>query len=235
MWGIQPGSANARRDVVNSSVFTPAAIAGLQAWFKADTLALNNDDPVTTWLDNSVNGRNATQATAGFKPLYKTNQQNGLPGVLFDGTDDYLATVAFTLNQPLTIFAVLKLPTAVISDYIWDGSANNACALFQSTAGSGRMFAGTNGPTIALGTTNFRLLTCRYNGAASIFALDGAVDVTGDVGATNMGQISLGVRGNKAGAWTNVIFCEFLVYNAVLSGADEARVKTYLNAKYVLF
>lgn len=64
-------------------------------WLKADAITgLADSDPVATWPDSSGNGYNATQGTAGDRPLYKTGIINGRPAVLFDGTSDYLATTA---------------------------------------------------------------------------------------------------------------------------------------------
>src|SRR5580765_7415799 len=41
---------------------------------------LADGDPVTTWLDSSVNGNNATQ-TGALRPTFKTNILNGKPVV----------------------------------------------------------------------------------------------------------------------------------------------------------
>lgn len=71
---------------VDAMVVTPAP----RAWWKADSLALANNDPVGTWNDVSGNNFKLVQATAGRKPLFKTNVVNGKPAVLFDGSDDYL-------------------------------------------------------------------------------------------------------------------------------------------------
>ena len=59
-------------------------------WFIADSLSLSDTDPVTTWTDESGNGNDATQAIAGSQPTYRTGQINGLPAVVFDGTEDYM-------------------------------------------------------------------------------------------------------------------------------------------------
>ena len=63
--------------------------------FKISRIARNG--LVETWYDQSKNGRNLTQDTAGSQPsiimnggIVKTN--NGYPGISFDGTDDFLRT-----------------------------------------------------------------------------------------------------------------------------------------------
>ncbi len=61
--------------------FLPTDVAGLKLWVKADSLALNDGDPVGTWADQSGNGNDLVQATAAKKPTYKANILNGLPVV----------------------------------------------------------------------------------------------------------------------------------------------------------
>ncbi len=70
---------------------------GPTLWLRADDLALANNDPVGTWVNQGLAGTaaNVMQATTGKKPLYKTNQTpSGKPAVLFDGADDILASSA---------------------------------------------------------------------------------------------------------------------------------------------
>lgn len=69
------------------SYITPTDLSGLVSWWKADSLALSDGDPVATWVDSSGNGNDATQATAGNKPTKRDNFSNGKPCVEFDGGD----------------------------------------------------------------------------------------------------------------------------------------------------
>ena len=59
-------------------------------WFAADALSLSDANPVITWNDISGNANDATQGTSAARPLYRTGQINGLPAVVFDGTDDFM-------------------------------------------------------------------------------------------------------------------------------------------------
>ncbi len=57
----------------------PFPMTGIQFWFKADSLALSDYDPVVTWEDSSVAGNDVTQSNPAARPLYRTNTLNSLP------------------------------------------------------------------------------------------------------------------------------------------------------------
>lgn len=95
-------------------------------WFDASQLTgLSDGDGVSSWTDLSGNGYHATQSTTDYKPLYKTNIQNGLPVVRFDGSNDVLgisgsaSTLKFLHSTDSTIFAVAKFGTSSNPDALY--------------------------------------------------------------------------------------------------------------------
>jgi len=73
---------------VNTSPINPDAVSGLALWLKADTgVQTNASGGVTTWLDQSGNGRNAVQSNTDLQPRLTASALNGLPAVTFDGGD----------------------------------------------------------------------------------------------------------------------------------------------------
>jgi hypothetical protein len=73
------------------------------------------DGFVTTWYDQSGNGRNATQTTAGQQPRIVNagvviEALNGKPEIRFDGVDDYLAAASPLIGTTHSLF-VLFTPT----------------------------------------------------------------------------------------------------------------------------
>src|SRR4051794_15888095 len=111
-WGVPLRSGRSRSG-------GPPDLANLKVWLKADagtfqdaaltTPATANNDPVGGWSDQSGSGAVLTQATAGKRPLLKLANQNGLPTVTFDGTDDFLQKLYGTpFNQPITVFVALN-------------------------------------------------------------------------------------------------------------------------------
>jgi hypothetical protein len=83
-------------------------------WLKADvgieeaaSDAAEDNDLITSWLDQSGSGNNATQAGAN-RPTYRTSIVNSRPIVRFDGTDDFFGSVFTTATQNATIFTVFS-------------------------------------------------------------------------------------------------------------------------------
>lgn len=78
-------------------------------WFDASALGLNDNDPVATWTDMSGNGNDGVQPTASAQPIYRTGQINGMPAVIFDGTDDYIPFDGSTIvNSDYTVIVVAQ-------------------------------------------------------------------------------------------------------------------------------
>jgi len=63
--------------------------AHIIAHWAANSLALANNDPVTSWTD-SVNSIVAAQSNGAKQPIFKTNIYGGRPSVRFDGSNDLL-------------------------------------------------------------------------------------------------------------------------------------------------
>ena len=117
-----------------------------------------NDDPVSTWDDQSTNSFDIVQAVAGAKPTYKTGILNTtLPVVRFDG-GDYLTKINLTLSSissadQCSIITVMRQTGASATNILlsWSGAASenlksypsyNDVVIFDmgnSTIGAGRV------------------------------------------------------------------------------------------------
>ena len=83
------------------------------------TAATATDAPVGYWADLSGLGNHASQTVAtGSRPFLKLNNQNGRPGLLFDGSNDFLAATITGLQSltAATIIQVVKTTTAAAAD-----------------------------------------------------------------------------------------------------------------------
>lgn len=225
--------------------FTPASIPGLALWLDADdaatlfqlsggtTPATANDDPVGYWGDKSGNGRHATQATGGSRPLLKTAAVNGRNAVLPDATDDYLA-LASALSLGTGAYTLYAVATRANATSLFPLVANNlpVTVFFDNnvyyTSDSGSLSLAYTGSTGAIA-----LRVRRAAGGAVTFAATGqAAASMGTLGGAMAAQ-HVGGR-PSAGQWqdgTNKL-CEILAYAAEVTGTDDSNVLSYLSAKW---
>lgn len=94
----------------------PPQVANICGWWKADSFSLADGTPVggtgVEWQDQGVGNKDAVQAVAGARPLFKTNIFGTRPAIRFDGVDDALTfSPDFTFtggSDEFTIVAVYK-------------------------------------------------------------------------------------------------------------------------------
>ena len=242
------GSGRGRRVVSGGGLeaLAPNEIAGLAAWWKADALSLSNNDPVGTWLDSSGN----SHPLAGFttaRPLYKTNVQNSLPGVLFDGVNDLLE-VTLSVGA-FTLVWVLKLTTGGV---LWwaEGPAGNEDIVqaadpglvVQRSDGDGVVLSVDEGDTSWMNGTSVIVVrmdgtfvgtTVRRNGVELALSVweEGA---DGDPGVTATSRsIFVGSQDGDDPIAGHLL--EGMFFNGGLSDAAIEQVESYANDKWALY
>lgn len=233
--GNGPGAWSATATGTPVAPFDILAVTGRKVILRADSITgLVNSDPVASWTDESGQGNDVAQATAGFKPLYKTAIQNSLPMVLFDGADDYLRRATFTggtLSQPITMFIVCKVVSYVASSVIVDSASTTSRLALREISANWSMFAGTTlSSSTAINTTTAHLLELTDNGVSSTLALDGTIIATGDAGAHTMIGLTLGANATP-GSYAPVYIGEIGVFAPIPTG-DLANIRSYLKAKW---
>lgn len=101
-----------------NAIVLPSDFSGLDAWFKIDTLSgLSNGNAVTSWTDQSGNGRDITQGTGAAQPVYNTGIFNGGPAVR------YTTAKSLAFASDLTIAASTPCTLIVLGQYNADCSA----------------------------------------------------------------------------------------------------------------
>lgn len=230
-----------------NAVFSPNNLPDLILWLKADALSLANNDPVGTWPDSSSAANDFTQATAGNKPLFKTNIVNSLPVVRFDGSDDYLTRTANMMDgtDSYTIFAVIKSATiAAGSGNIFSSgiSATNWYIQFRrDTANFGNYHLKSLGlHEVATDTSGvvagaWNVVTADWDGANIHIWRNGTlkdtVAVTTSYGFGTYNAVGAFDPGLALQPWNGDI-AEVVIYNAALSASDRQEVELYLKNKY---
>ena len=228
---------------VTNPVPDPRTIAGIQALFVPDTSNAVADGTAAATVANldTATGHalwDATQATAGQRPLIKTGQSpNGKRVLRFDGIDDLIRPAgSVTLAQTWHLFFFAKILTKVVGAQIHDGvSASNTAALITlstATPPALRVSAGVNlnansgsQPNF---NTQFQLIEVLWKGASSTITMGGVVQATGDAGAAAANGFTWGCRGDGATAFcANFDLAGAAYFNRELTGTDLANMRIW--------
>jgi hypothetical protein len=215
-----------------SGAWTPKRIAGLTFWYNlSKQVGYADTDPVGQ-LDDFSSGYHLTQGTAANKPLYSANVQNGLPGLLFDGTDDSLVNTDFPSTSPRTMIAAGKYTGASSGELriLIDGnSAINANQMgHTATANTFRVHGGTSLDNAVSDDTVPFIWTAVINGTSSLNRWNGD-EAAGNSGTSTPTGIRLG-RAN-INFWKGYLF-ELVGYNRALSSGEYLRLESYLKLKW---
>ena len=188
------------------------------------------DGVVGTMLDKSGNGNHMVAPSDGARPILRNS--GSLYWLEFPGTDDFLR-VAFALDQPYERVMAFRQITWTSGDRLWDGATGNSGGIFQDTSSANlAAFAGSqvNLSNEALDTD--QVLTERWNGASSRFAIDNNSYVEGDIGAADPEGLIIGAFGDQGSSFCNIRFYGGAVFaGADLTDANIADLRTYFAAK----
>jgi hypothetical protein len=254
----------ATRRVLLNNPFSPLDVAGCAMWLDYSDPAVLFTDAGTTRVsadaqaiyqanDKSGNNRHATQSTEAYRPLYKTNIQNGLSAAYFDGSNDVMTLVDLTLTN-YTTFLVFRFLTPILSTsaiHAWDNyniGARYGQTLYQyrNVAPAGmyyEAYANGTGAVVASGAlinqTPYLVDFVRNGTALSVnknaTALTG---ITVGSGAFTMVGHRLGTHyysGANQNQYGKAYACELIIYDSALSDGDQVMVRNYLNAKWSIY
>ena len=233
----------------------PATISGLSGWwdfsngstmFDATTggSLVAADATVARVEDTSGNGRNFTQSTSTSRPQRKTNIQNGLGALRFNGASKSLSTSVnlstfIPFGQSTVFFAVscsFAFNDAILS--------RNSCVLHTTSGSRGYCWFRSNNTSYALafdGTEKtaslaytigtWGVFTTWHDGTNLVYRRNGGSDSTVALGSitSGTGTARLGVND-----WSslNGDVGEIITYNVALSDADRNAVESYLQNKW---
>ncbi len=224
----------------------------LAAW-----VGSGDDGFVTTWHDQSGNGKDATQATSTAQPKIIDSgslvTQAGRPALLFDGSDDtlFLADDVMPSNQPAYSFGVFSATTKTAAQWIF-GRAFNAGAYYFSVIASN---AATNPSSIrfairtsvdvavftsAISTGLVTLFSGSYDSSQIVVRRDGAHSATAAAsGAISYNANDRAAIGAARSSTTTSLFLEgkiseIIHYNSSQS-ARVQRIEQDINRHYRIF
>ena len=228
-------------------VFTPTDLSNLSVWYDAtdfNFITKDGSNLVSSWGDKSGGGNNAT-ATGGDRPLLQANEQNSLPTINFDATDQMdLPSGLFSVpNGNSTLFIVSQRASesgnleAVFS--LSDGTALDYFLVYATAAGT-VTYKSRDGAAGSLSSaghtlTNYNILRGRRSGTTQALAVNGATEVTNASGVSSAGIDSGDIgAGNADNFLLTGNIGEIILYNTSLSAANILLVETYLANKWGL-
>ena len=215
--------------------WTPKNLANLELWFTADKITgLSDGDAVASWPDSSGNSRDATQATSGRRPIYKTSTLNGKPVVRFTAANAHRLVSAFSdIAQPTTLFIVYSI-SANTGTYqrIIDGTVSGKR---QNLYWYNNKIGENAGSSLEYNKTipfSHLILSVLCNGASSQIWGNGTSQVSGNAGTQVLNGMSIGSYYDGSVQHFNGDIAEIVYYSSALSTTDRQKVEKYLSDKY---
>lgn len=209
------------------------------------------DGYVTTWYDQSGNGRDATQATAANQPVLKPvalvspTSYKLSPGVAFDGSNDGLATAASTAwpsganaRTMSVVYQYNNMPTGAggTAFFYGSGANGNSSAIDTSTvASAGDGFLGWGGTSYNIYAGNSldarmtHRVTASFDGSNVVVYLNGSATANGARTVNTTSNTTLNLGKTSSGSYPyymDASIAEAILYNAVLSSSQVSTLNT---------
>ncbi len=226
--------------------FTPLDLgAALVSWHRADAGVTLNGTTVSSWADQSGNGRTFSQATASRQPLYEAAGFNSLPSFLFDGTTDWMSMAHPTVLDGSTGM-VVALSIQPISRaaywgvvYMRDGSNGFVLDNYNAAPGTGWRFVHPGGGSWGEGafvSNDTGLLPCviagQFNNKTNVLYKNGSqIASKGTTGSTIVGNTQPIYLGAALGGTSpaSIRVREVVIASTGLATNDQlAKLQTYL-------
>jgi hypothetical protein len=230
--GLSSSWIGPETESTEAGAFDPSDIPSIVHWWKASSLALADNDPVST-LEDLIGSADLT-ASGSARPTYKANA--GDPYLEFDGVDDKLEATLSALSSDFTYVMVVE--------YVADGADyerffdDGVVACFPTVAIGRHLYATINGsgadnaafpaaPSGVVGLlvegvgTPASTVTLRYDGVETTGAGSGAAG-TGTA-------LKVGTDGS---VFMNMRLREFMQFNNDLTGPQFTDLEAYVLAEY---
>ncbi len=242
-----------------------ASIKGISIWIDSVSDAsfqsndLDDGTAITTW--NDINPQTITKAnlTPSGGPVYKTNIINGLPAVLFDGTDDFGSTANFSnLSDQATIFMVVKTPSVIsgvstifskrisasnsgtnIQANLGTSSAGEGWQLCDSVTSGGAQNCYDSGTSITVNNSYVMQMIYTANSSTGVNFFQNGNGGTQQDSSNNSLSTSvsddffLGKSGlTSAPAYFSGYLAELIIFDRSLKLEDRRAVEAYLGKKW---
>ena len=215
--------------------FTPKSIAGCQLWFDASnagSVSLSGST-VTQWGDLSGNANNATIPGGYTGPTLTTgNAPSGLNSILFGSGQVLGLANSINVDAAYTCAAVISPNAGGSVEVIGDRINNFGTGLLEWYIGAAIYFFNSSSEIYAAKVgSGFHQITTTLTGSTAQIFYDSASVTPGVFGAA-LPATTINTIGLSDSSYSNGYFCEFAVYNTVISGANITNLYNYFKAKW---
>lgn len=235
---------------VNLLTNVPQRSANMLLWLRSDAGVVSNSGSVSSWLDQSGNGNNASGASGSQPTFGTTGSINGEPVLSFNGTSQSLSLGPGFANftSGLSIF-IVATPTAdsntpVIVDLSTSGGTTNSINMaINPSAGLQLNVWNGSSPSSATYASGVTLNSPQLMEGIESTSNVATVYKNGTLGVTQSGMYAppnttrsanyIGSVNSSAQFFTGQI-AEIIVYNTALSTSQRQSVENYLIGKYSL-
>jgi hypothetical protein len=197
---------------------------------------------VTTWYDQSGNGRNATQTTAANQPQIVSSgsviTENGKPALDFDGSNSWMNASSVNISAPTTYFTVTKRDvTSGGKRNLFDGIISRQENCISSFALPLRYTIG-NGTTNLFGSitppsTNQELQVSTFDGSSSGLYVNGFSEISGTITSSSVTNLGIG-RDTDASDLLDGKYQELILYPSNQS-LNRSGIQDNINDFYSIY
>lgn len=235
---------------------TPLIIPGLSFWHDANDPNNNRTQPadassVATWVDKTLS-RNLTQGTVATQPTFRLNQQAGKPAIRFSSSaianNGSSGTINLNNQSDCTFFLVLKstsIPvsqTRVMSFYDTNYTSGRGFLLKAGSANGyifniGNSSGGASVANTSVSGTDTCILRCYRNGNTLGMAINGGAASEAsntNTPITDFASYAIGAFGPGGGGFWDGDLFEIMLYNRLLSAAENSVIERYLANRWGL-
>lgn len=233
----------------NTQYFNPRRVSNLILWLDATDPSANGVQPangtsISTWVDKSANGNNATQGTGANQPTYTTGARNGLPVLTVSSAAPQYVTgtlAGLAANPNLSVYIICSSTTTAGNPVVFGIGSVNAvpCSIGIGINSGFKAFQwGGFESNFSPANTNYNRLQFTNNNSTNLVSIfvNGSPETSTAGAATALNvntTFSVGRHSNPigVGAWDGGI-AEVVVYNKVVSAAENTNIYNYLSQKW---
>jgi hypothetical protein len=246
-WGLKP-----TLPVFANPTSIPSCAMWLDGSDPAGTgVAPANNSAISTWVDKSGNGCNATASSS--KPTFLSNQYNGY-GLINFGGGVFFSNATFNYNLPnRTLFIVCSSTAAGYTGFL---SFNNTAGTDYSASNTMNYASpGTNSLQIAAGlsaagggfnvffgtgsTTQFAIYGDTFSGTTESYFMNGSNMGSTTTSTTFGASTSIYIGARQLGGFTGTYsitgtISELIIYNYAITSSQRQQIEGYLAWKWGL-